>query len=88
MHADVPVEDVIIENSQAIEMAEIYGNITKSTTDAFSSMISNNLSTTMKLLTSITIILAIPTMIASFWGMNVDVPFEHSTFLLVAYSVR
>ena len=72
------LEDVIIENSQAIEMAEIYGNITKSTTDAFSSMISNNLSTTMKLLTSITIILAIPTMIASFWGMNVDVPFEHS----------
>lgn len=72
------LEDVIIENSQAIEMAEIYGNITKSTTDAFSSMISNNLSTTMKLLTSITIILAIPTMIASFWGMNVAVPFEHS----------
>ena len=72
------LEDVIIENSQAIEMAEIYGNITKSTTDAFSSMISNNLSTTMKLLTSITIILAIPTMIASFWGMNVSVPFEHS----------
>ena len=72
------LEDVIIENSQAIEMAEIYGNITKSTTDAFSSMISNNLSTTMKLLTSITIILAIPTMIASFWGMNVNVPFENS----------
>ena len=72
------LEDVIIENSQAIEMAEIYGNITKSTTDAFSSMISNNLSTTMKLLTSITIILAIPTMIASFWGMNVSVPFENS----------
>ncbi len=72
------LEDVIIENSQAIEMAEIYGNITKSTTDAFSSMISNNLSTTMKLLTSITIILAIPTMITSFWGMNVNVPFENT----------
>ena len=72
------LEDVIIENSQAIEMAEIYSNITKSTMDSFSSMISNNLSATMKLLTSITIILSIPTMIASFWGMNVNVPFGNS----------
>jgi len=70
------LEDVIIENAQAIEMAEIYSNITKSTMDAFSSMISNNLSGTMKLLTAITIILSIPTLIASFWGMNVNVPFE------------
>ncbi len=76
------LEDVIIENSQAIEMAEIYGQITRSTRDAFSSMISNNLSGTMKLLTSITIILAIPTMIASFWGMNVFVPLEGGTSLL------
>ena len=70
------LEDVIIENSQAIEMAEIYSNITQSTMDAFSSLISNNLSMTMKLLTSITIILAIPTMISGFWGMNVAVPLQ------------
>ncbi|MDO4732169.1 MAG: magnesium transporter CorA family protein [Bacillota bacterium] len=72
------LEDVIIENSQAIEMAEIYSNITTSSMNAFASLISNNLSVTMKLLTSITIILAIPTMIASFWGMNVTVPFQYS----------
>lgn len=76
------LEDVIIENSQAIEMAEIYSNITKSTMDSFSSMISNNLSGTMKLLTAITIILSIPTMIASFWGMNVNVPFGNSAGML------
>ena len=70
------LEDVIIENSQTIEMAEIYSNITQSTMDAFSSLISNNLSMTMKLLTSITIILAIPTMISGFWGMNVTVPLQ------------
>ncbi len=69
------LEDVIIENTQAIEMTEIYRNITQSTMDAFSSLISNNLSLTMKLLTSITIILAIPTMISGFFGMNVSLPF-------------
>lgn len=71
------LEDVIIENTQAIEMAEIYRNITQSTMDAFSSLISNNLSLTMKLLTAITIIIAIPTMISGFFGMNVTVPFAH-----------
>jgi len=76
------LEDVIIENTQAIEMAEIYSNTMKSTMDAFSSLISNNLSGTMKLLTSITIILSIPMVIASFWGMNVDVPFENQAGLL------
>lgn len=71
------LEDVIIENSQAIEMAEIYGNINNSTMNNFALLISNNLSVTMKLLTAITIILAIPTMLASFWGMNVDLPFQN-----------
>jgi len=71
------LEDVIIENSQAIEMVEIYSNITSSTLKAFSSLISNNLSSTMKLLTAITIILAIPTMISGFFGMNVAIPFAN-----------
>lgn len=73
------LEDAIIENRQAIEMVEMHSNILGGMMDAFASIISNNLNIVMKFLTSITIILAIPTMIASFWGMNVDVPFrDHS----------
>ena len=73
------LEDVIIENKQAIEMASIYRNILNSTMNTFSSIMSNNLNNVMKLLTSITIIIAVPTLIASFWGMNVPVPFERSS---------
>lgn len=68
------LEDVIIENNQAIQMVEMYTNILGSMTDAFASIISNNLNMVMKFLASMTIILAVPTMIASFWGMNVNVP--------------
>lgn len=69
------LEDVIIENKQAIEMAEIYRNILTGTMTTFASIISNNLNNVMKFLTAITIIIAVPTLIASFWGMNVPVPF-------------
>lgn len=72
------LEDAIIENKQAIEMAKIYSDILSGTMDAYASIISNNLNGVMKYLTSITIILAIPTMIASYWGMNVPVPLEKS----------
>ncbi len=71
------LEDVIIENKQALDMVEMHRNILESMMDAFASIISNNLNIVMKFLTSITIILAIPTMISSFWGMNVDVPFQN-----------
>ena len=71
------LEDVIIENKQAIEMANIYSNILSGTMDAFSSVISNSLNIVMKTLTSITIVMSVPTMIASFWGMNVSVPFQN-----------
>ena len=70
------LEDAITENRQAIEMAQIYNNILNGTMDAYASIISNNLNGVMKFLTSITIILAVPTMISSFWGMNVGLPFE------------
>ena len=70
------LEDAIIENKQAIEMAKIYSDILNGTMDAYASIISNNLNGVMKFLTSITIILSIPTMIASFWGMNVRVPMQ------------
>ena len=69
------LEDVIIENKQAIEMCNIYRDILSGTMDAFASIISNNLNIVMKLLAAITIVMAIPTMFASFWGMNVPVPF-------------
>jgi magnesium transporter len=71
------LEDVIIENKQAIEMAAIYRDILSGTMDAFASVISNNLNIVMKLLTSITIIMAVPTMVSSLWGMNVNVPFQN-----------
>lgn len=72
------LEDVIIENKQAIEMAAIYSYILSGTMDAFASVISNNLNIVMKFLAAVTIILSVPTLIASLWGMNVDVPFEHT----------
>ncbi|BCN30454.1 magnesium transporter CorA family protein [Anaeromicropila herbilytica] len=65
------LEDVIIENKQAIEMANIYSGILTSTTEAFASIISNNLNIVMKFLATVTIVLSIPTMISSFFGMNV-----------------
>lgn len=74
------LEDVIIENKQAIEMVEMYSNILSSMMDAFASIISNNLNIVMKFLASMTILLSIPTMLASFWGMNVGVPFMGSEF--------
>ncbi len=67
-------EDVIIEGKQAIETCNIYKNILSVTMDAYGSVISNNANDTMKKLTIITILLAIPTMIAGFWGMNMPVP--------------
>ena len=84
------LEDAIIENRQAIEMAQIYTNILNGTMDAYASIISNNLNGVMKFLTSITIVLAIPTMISSFWGMNVKLPFENSNLgfiIMVAIAV-
>jgi magnesium transporter len=71
------LEDVIIEKTQAIEMAETYRSILTGMMNAFASIISNNLNIVMKFLTSITIILSFPTMVASFYGMNVDIPFQH-----------
>jgi magnesium transporter len=79
------LEDVMIDNKQAIEMANIYSNILSGMMDAFASVISNNLNQVMKILTSITIILMIPTLTASIYGMNIELPFGHSThaFLIV-----
>lgn len=82
------IEDVIVENKQAIEMANIYSGILNGTMDTFASVISNNQNSVMKFLTTITIVLSIPTMVASFYGMNVasaGMPFANSRwgFLIV-----
>lgn len=66
------IEDVAIENSQAIEMCNIYRDILSGTMDAYGSLISNNLNNVMKVLTSITLVLSVPTLIASLFGMNLD----------------
>ena len=65
------MEDAIIENKQAIEMANIYREILTSMTDTYATIISNNLNDVMKFLAGITIVFSIPTMVASFIGMNV-----------------
>lgn len=75
------IEDVLIEVKQAIEMSSIYLNILSGTMDAFASVISNNLNIVMKALTSIALIISIPTVIASMYGMNVSgIPFANFWF--------
>lgn len=68
------LEDVVVENTQAIEMADNYTTITGNTMSAFAALTSNNLSEAMKFLTSVTIILTVPMLISGFWGMNVGMP--------------
>ncbi len=74
------LDDVLTENQQAIQMVGIANNILSQMMDAFASIISNNLNQVMKFLASITIVMAIPTMIASFYGMNVKLPLFHQHF--------
>jgi len=84
------LDDVIIENKQALEMANIYSSILSGMMDAFASIISNNVNIVMKFLTSVTIVMAIPTMVASFFGMNVHIPFQnspHAFYIVIAISI-
>ena len=72
------LEDAIVENRQAIEMGTIYRDILNGTMDAYASVISNNLNIVMKLLASVTIVLSVPTIVSSLWGMNVKgLPFAN-----------
>jgi magnesium transporter len=83
-------EDIIIDNSQALEMANIYTNILNGTMDAYGSIISNNLNITIRRLTLITIILMVPTLVASFYGMNIPLPLEGKPYalpIIVAVSI-
>lgn len=72
------LNDLIVDTSQALEMANIYTNILSSTLDAFASIISNNLNNIMKRLTSITIILSLPALVAGIYGMNVEIPYQNT----------
>ena len=87
------LEDVIVENKQAIEMASIYSGILSETRDAFSSVISNNQNIVMKVLAIVTIVMSIPTMIFSAYGMNVytgSMPFSqhpHAFVIIIAISI-
>ncbi|MFV0528793.1 MAG: magnesium transporter CorA family protein [Lachnospiraceae bacterium] len=77
------LEDVIIENKQAIEMSNIYSGILSGMMDAFASVISNNLNIVMKFLATVTIVMSIPTMIFSAYGMNLNaegMPFSQSPY--------
>lgn len=77
------LDDVITEVQQAIEMTSIASNILSQMMDAFASIISNNLNVVMKVLASLTIVLSFPTMIASFYGMNVDLPLQNDPMAFV-----
>jgi magnesium transporter len=74
------LNDLIVDNSQALEMANIYTNILSSTLDAFASIIANNQNDVLKRLSVITIVLTFPVLVASIYGMNVPIPYSRSPF--------
>jgi magnesium transporter len=74
------LQDLIVDNSQALEMANIYTNILSSTLDAFASIIANNQNQVLKRLAVITIVLTVPVLVASIYGMNVPIPYSNSPF--------
>lgn len=82
------LEDVLTENQQAIQMTSINTEILSSMMDAFASIISNNLNGVMKALAALTIILNLPTIVASFYGMNVTLPGEgHPYAFLTVFGI-
>lgn len=74
------LNDLLVDNSQALEMANIYTNILSSTLDAFASIIANNQNEVLKRLSVITIVLTFPVLVASIYGMNVPIPYSKSTY--------
>ncbi len=82
------LEDVIIEVKQAIEMCSIYSNVLSNTMDAFASIISNNLNIVMKVLTALTIVMALPNMVFGLYGMNVSgLPFPNFWFAMLVAGI-
>jgi magnesium transporter len=82
-HTDL-FEDIIIDNGQALEVANVHTNILSSTMDAYASIISNNMNIFIHRLTIITIILMVPTLVASFYGMNLKyLPLQDTEYAFV-----
>lgn len=77
-HTDL-FEDVIIDNGQALEMSNVHTNILSGTMEAYASIVSNNMTQFINRLTLITIVLMVPTLVASFFGMNVQLPFDSNS---------
>ena len=74
------LRDLIVDSSQALEMANIYTNILSNTLDAFASIIANNQNEVLKRLTTLTLILTVPVLIASIYGMNTPIPYKDSPY--------
>lgn len=88
-HQDL-FEDIIIDNSQALEMANVHTNLLSGTMEAYASIISNNLNVVIHRLTMITIVLMVPTIVFSFYGMNVPLPLKDwsgTAFVLILLSL-
>lgn len=82
---DDRIDDIIIETKQGIEMSSIYNNIVSEMMNAFSSIISNKLNTVMKILTLITIVLTIPVLFSSIYGMNIPLPGAGSNYAFIVF---
>ena len=88
-HQDL-FEDIIIDNSQALEMANVHSNLLNGTMEAYASIISNNLNVVIHRLTIVTIVLMVPTIVFSFYGMNVKLPFAEfggTSYLMILISL-
>ena len=81
------IEDVAVENQQAIEMTSIYREILSVTMEGYANIINNNQNNIMKILTSITLLLSIPTLISGIWGMNTTVPGEGSWWGFIGVTI-
>ncbi len=77
------LEDVLTENKQAIQTSNIQTEILSSMMDTFASLISNNLNVVMKALAAITIVFNLPTIVSSFYGMNVTLPFQDHSWAFI-----
>ncbi len=77
------LDDVVIETNQALEMTDTYSQIIKGTRQLVESDINNSLANVMKFLTTVTLVMSIPTMIASFFGMNIPLPMSDYTYMWI-----
>ncbi|HDB7256610.1 TPA: magnesium transporter CorA family protein [Staphylococcus aureus] len=75
------LEDLIIENNQAIETTELHQRILESITTSYASLLSNDMNTIMKTLTLFTVLLTLPTLVFSFFGMNVPLPIDDHSYI-------